>query len=230
MLARLFRGAARRVARVAGPGVRRYGAAARKAARRGGRAGLDRPPVAARDAPPGQLRRAGRADPADEADRYDEPFEGTRCGRCRNCIESCPTGAIVAPRVVDAGRCIACHTIEREPASRIDLDGWIFRLRPLPELLPLQPQCADARPPSVRSPIRSRGDDARGVADARPREFEARFGRTPLTRSGLERIRSNIAAEADAPEPGTLLSRAAADPTVAAARRPPIFRSSLRPG
>ena len=63
---------------------------------------------------------------ADEADRYDEPFEGTRCGRCRNCIESCPTGAIVAPRVVDAGRCIACHTIEREPASRIDLDGWIF--------------------------------------------------------------------------------------------------------
>ena len=32
----------------------------------------------------------------DEADAYDAPFEGSRCGRCRNCIESCPTGALVA--------------------------------------------------------------------------------------------------------------------------------------
>ena len=59
----------------------------------------------------------------DEADTYDAPFEGSRCGRCRNCIESCPTGAIVAPKVIDTGRCISCHTIEREPSGGIDLDG-----------------------------------------------------------------------------------------------------------
>ena len=34
----------------------------------------------------------------DDADAYDPPFEGSRCGRCHNCIESCPTGAIVARR------------------------------------------------------------------------------------------------------------------------------------
>lgn len=34
----------------------------------------------------------------DDADVYDPPFEGSRCGRCHNCIESCPTGAIVARR------------------------------------------------------------------------------------------------------------------------------------
>jgi epoxyqueuosine reductase len=30
-----------------------------------------------------------------------------RCGACRRCIDGCPTAAIVAPGVIDAGRCLA---------------------------------------------------------------------------------------------------------------------------
>ena len=128
----------------------------------------------------------------DEADAYDAPFEGEGCGRCRRCLASGPTGALVRSRMLDTGRCIACHTIEKEPGTEVDLHGWIFGCD----------ACQSCCPHNLRAPLHRDPafdplfdplamDEAAWLALDEAR-FGELFGRTPLTRSGLRRIQRNI--------------------------------------
>ena len=128
----------------------------------------------------------------EETDVYDSPFKGSRCGTCRQCIDHCPTGAITDQHTIDTGRCISCHTIEREPATGIDLGGWIFGCDCCQSCCPYNRQAPMHRNTAFDPRFDPLTMDATSWREMDEAAFDALCGRTPLTRSGLERIKRNV--------------------------------------
>lgn len=128
----------------------------------------------------------------DETESYDTPFGDSRCGTCRNCIDNCPTGAVGEDRTIDARRCISCRTIERETSGGIGLDGWIFGCDACQNRCPYNrhaPRHANRDFDPLFDPAALTPADWLAMTEE---EFAARFGDTPLTRSGLRRIQQNL--------------------------------------
>lgn len=84
------------------------------------------------------------------------------CGTCTRCVGSCPTGAIVAPGVVDARRCLAWLLQDRGPFPRewrVALGDRIYGCDDCQEVCP--PNIAAQR----RSPPPAAGDGDRATVD-----------------------------------------------------------------
>lgn len=125
----------------------------------------------------------------------DAPLRAT-CGACRCCLDACPTGALVAPGVLDNNRCISYLTIE--------LRGWIPRdLRPLVGTWIFGCDiCQDVCPVNRKAQPGNHAEYA-GVIGPAPDllsllalgedEFRARFRGTPIYRTKRRGLVRNVA-------------------------------------
>jgi epoxyqueuosine reductase len=135
----------------------------------------------------------------DLALEVDTPFATDHCGSCTRCLEACPTGAFLEPRILDATRCISYVTIEQKgeiPGMIAEhLAGWAFGCDICNEVCPWNERFATATGVPEFVPRRDlAGAGPEFFEEMEEEGFERRFGDTALSRAGLGRMRRNWAA------------------------------------
>jgi epoxyqueuosine reductase len=122
------------------------------------------------------------------------------CGSCFACIPSCPTGAIVAPGVIDSRRCISYLTIEHRgsiPNELRPLMGtWVFGCDLCQEACPINhrlapPPLARGDASTVSGPVPH--PDLVECLELTDAEFTARFRGTAVSRTGRAGLARNCA-------------------------------------
>ena len=116
----------------------------------------------------------------------------SECGTCSRCIDDCPTGAILEPRVLDARKCISYITIEKRRKlsiwEREAVGEWIFGCDKCQDRCPFNHKSLNLE----HAPLLDEFKEEVGVGQQisirdllqirTNREFEARFKDTPLLR------------------------------------------------
>ena len=124
----------------------------------------------------------------------DAPLAKT-CGACVRCIPACPTGAIVAPYVVDNARCISYLTIENRGAIPCELrplmGDWVFGCDLCQEVCPVNRQARPSTQPVAPTAAVSGNLDLPELLSLSEAEFRARFAGTSLRRAKWEGMLRN---------------------------------------
>jgi epoxyqueuosine reductase len=141
-------------------------------------------------------------------------FAVDRCGSCTRCIDACPTGALVAPREMDASRCIAYLTIEKkgaiDPDLREPMGRQVFGCDICQDVCPWNRKSRNQRignepptngnlaePTAVTSGMEVRPElvnpSLAWLAELEPPAFKRLFKGSPLERTGRRRLLRNVA-------------------------------------
>jgi epoxyqueuosine reductase len=129
----------------------------------------------------------------------DIPYPTDHCGSCTRCLEACPTGALVEPRVLDATRCISYLTIEHKgplpQPLQTRLEGWAFGCDVCNNVCPWNERFATPTPiadfrPRTRA-LRASLERVPAMTEA---EFAEEFADSPLARPGLRGMQRNLRA------------------------------------
>lgn len=123
------------------------------------------------------------------------------CGSCSNCLERCPTGALLEPGKIDATKCISYLTVElkrdftTEEAAMID--DWLFGCDLCQEICPHNRQASIMANESFVLRQNLIGITTEEIVSLTKSGFHKLFYGTPIFRIGLRRLKRNARAVAD---------------------------------
>lgn len=113
-----------------------------------------------------------------------------QCGACRQCLDACPTNALEKPFYLNAGICLSYLTVEdRDPLTLSlgeKMGNCFLGCDRCQEVCPFnKPQSHAIRPILP---------DTAAFLNMDTEEFEDQYGKSALSRAGLEKIKANIRA------------------------------------
>jgi len=121
----------------------------------------------------------------------DEPVED-QCGTCVRCLEACPTGALVEPRVLDARRCVSYLTIEsREEVPgefRNKLGDWLFGCDACQEVCPFNEDTPTTRAGEFAARREWCRVGLRELMELDAEQFQRRFAGSSIARADREHL------------------------------------------
>jgi epoxyqueuosine reductase len=124
------------------------------------------------------------------------PSTDVGCGSCRRCLDACPTGALVAPYVLDARRCISYLTIERKGAIprdlRAEMGNRIFGCDVCQEVCPFQRFARRTREGTFLAETPDRATPSLlDLVGLNEEAFRRRYEGSPILRIGRARLLRN---------------------------------------
>jgi epoxyqueuosine reductase len=130
------------------------------------------------------------------------PFDVDRCGMCTRCLQACPTGALVAPGVLDARICISYLTIELRGAIPLELreaiGGLLYGCDICQEVCPWNISFSRELQEPAFAPREALGNKdtrtlARELLAMSQAEFSVAFKGSPMKRAKLRGLKRNAA-------------------------------------
>ncbi|MCH8868902.1 MAG: tRNA epoxyqueuosine(34) reductase QueG [Chloroflexi bacterium] len=125
----------------------------------------------------------------------DTPLKKT-CGSCVRCIDACPTGAIVAPYVLDNRKCISFLTIELRGPIPKDLrplvGDWIFGCDICQDVCPVNKKAAESLEPAFQQRHDFSAPELIPLLELDDEGFRERFRNSPVKRAKRVGLQRNV--------------------------------------
>ena len=131
-----------------------------------------------------------------DLDLEPDPPLAKSCGECVRCIDDCPTGAIVAPFVIDNRRCISFLTIELRgsiPREMRPLVGdWVFGCDICQDVCPVNRKSARGGEPAFRQRRDFAAPQLLPLLNLDDEGFRERFRGSPIKRAKRVGLQRNV--------------------------------------